>query len=275
MGAIRHLIRYLHGYSEDEQRRLHRQARTFEPILHRDLRFGGRARLLEIGCGAGAQTAILLRRNPALRIVAVDRSATHLAAARRYFARRRALAEGRVEFVEAEATKLPLEAGSFDAALSVWLLEHASDPLGILREARRVLKVGGRLYVREVFNASVYIRPLCPALEEYWAAYNALQYELGGNPNIGVELGNLCREAGFREIRLAPEAIWLDRRVPGLRREWLRYWLELMLSGEANLLGHGRVTRQCIAQMKREFAGLQGNPETVFFFSPVFGWAGK
>jgi SAM-dependent methyltransferase len=267
--------RYLHGYSPEEQRRLHRQARTFAPILHRELRFYVPTRLLEIGCGVGAQTAILLRNNPRLRVVAVDRSATHLEAARRFFARRRAVAGVRVEFLEAEATKLPLEAGIFDAALSVWLLEHATDPRGILREAWRVLRVGGRLYLREVFNASVYIRPLCPALEEYWAAYNALQYEMGGNPNIGVELGNLCREAGFREIRLAPEAIWLDRRVPRLRRHWLKYWLELMLSGAPNLLANGRVTAKTIAVMKREFAGLQANRETVFFFSPVFGFAEK
>jgi ubiquinone/menaquinone biosynthesis C-methylase UbiE len=271
MGAIR----YLHGYSSEEQRRLHRQARTFAPLLHRELRFAGPTRLLEIGCGAGAQTAIMLRQNPALRVVAVDRSASHLAAARRYFARRRALAEGRLELLEAEATKLPLEDGSFDAALSVWLLEHAADPLGIVREARRVLKAGGRLYVREVFNASVYIRPLCPALEEYWAAYNALQYELGGNPNIGMHLGNVLRKAGFRDIRVALEAIWLDRRQPALRRHWLRYWLELMLSAAPNLLANRRVVPKTIAGMKREFARLEANPEAVFFFAPVFGYAEK
>ncbi len=254
---------------------MHRQACTFAPILHRELHFSAPTRLLELGCGVGAQTASLLRQNPTLRIVAVDRSPTHLTAARRFFVRRRALAGRRLEFLEAEATKLPLASGSFDAALSVWLLEHAPNPLGILHEAHRVLRAGGRLHLREVFNASVYIRPACPALEEYWAAYNALQYELGGNPNIGPHLGNLCREAGFRDIHLAPEAIWLDRRCPALRRHWLKYWLELMLSAAPNLLASRRVMPKTIAAMKREFAALQGDPEAVFFFSPVFGYAGK
>jgi ubiquinone/menaquinone biosynthesis C-methylase UbiE len=266
--------RYLHGYSLPEQRRLHRQARTFAPLLHRDLHFPGSARLLELGCGAGAQTAILLRRNPQLRITAIDRSPTHLAAARRFFDRR-PTAGGRLQFLQAEATELPFAARTFDAALSVWLLEHAPDPLAILREARRVLKTGGRLHLREVFNASVYIRPLAPALEQYWAAYNALQYDLGGNPNIGPHLGNILRAAGFREICLAPEPIWLDRRRLALRRHWLAYWLELLLSAAPNLLARKRVTPRLIAAMKREFAALQADPQTVFFFSPVFGYAVK
>lgn len=268
-------IPYLHGYSAEEQRRLHRQARTFAPILHRDLRFPGRTRLLEVGCGAGAQTAILLRNNPRLRVTAVDRSATHLEAARRYFGRRRALAGGRLELLEAEATQLPLAEGSFDAALSVWLLEHVPDVLGILRETRRVLRAGGRLYLREVFNASVYIRPWSPALEEYWAAYNVLQYEMGGNPNIGPELGNLPRAAGYSVICVAPETIWLDRRRPALRRHWLNYWLELLLSAADNLRARRQVTPQLIGAMKREFGVLQSDPGTVFFFSPMFGYAEK
>lgn len=266
---------YLHGYSADEQRRLHRQARTFAPLLHRELRFAGATRLLEIGCGAGAQTAILLANNPRLRITAVDRSMAQLTAAAQFFVRRRALTGGRLDLICAEATQLPLVEGSFDAALSVWLLEHVAEPLAILREARRVLKVGGRLHVREVFNATVYIRPRCAALEDYWAAYNALQYRMGGNPNIGPELGNLMKAAGFRDVQLVPETIWYDRRTPWLRRHWLGYWEELLLSAAAGLLEARAVTRGQIGAMRRELAGLRENAEAVFFFAPVFGYGEK
>jgi len=268
-------IAYLHGYSPAEQRRLHRQAATFAPILHRDLRFKTGTRLLEIGCGAGAQTSLLLRNNPGLHVTAVDCAPDHLDAARRHFARRQSRASGRLTFLEAQASHLPLPENTFDAALSVWLLEHVPDVLSILREVRRVLRPAGRLHVREVFNASVYIRPWSPALEEYWAAYNTLQYELGGNPNIGPHLGNLLRAAGFREIHVQPETIWLDRRQAALRRHWLTYWLELMLSGAPELLAKKRVTRPQIHAMKKEFAALQRDKETVFFFSPMFGYAAK
>ncbi|MEI8196627.1 MAG: class I SAM-dependent methyltransferase, partial [Phycisphaerae bacterium] len=255
--------------------RLHRQARTFAPLLHRDLRFPAYTHLLEVGCGVGAQTALLLQRNPKLNITAVDRSMHHLAAARRFFGRHRALTSGSLQFVQADATTLPFAARSFDAALSVWFLEHVPDQLAILREVRRVLRVGGRLHIREVFNASVYIRPCCPVLEEYWAAYNALQYALGGNPNIGPHLGNLLREAGFGEIHLNHEPIWLDRRRPTLRRHWLNYWQDLLLSAAPNLLAGRQVTPRLITAMKREFAVLQADIHTVFFFSPVFGYAVK
>jgi ubiquinone/menaquinone biosynthesis C-methylase UbiE len=268
-------IRYLHGYSPAEQRRLHRQARTFAPILHRDLQFPSGTHLLEVGCGAGAQTAILLRNHPRLRVTAVDYSPDHLAAAQRYFARHQTLARNRLHFCRADATDLPFDANTFDAALSVWLLEHTPDPLAILREVRRVLRKGGRLHLREVFNASVYIHPRCPAMEDYWAAYNALQYDLAGNPNIGPHLGNLLRQAGFADIRIHPEPIWLDARRPALRRHWVAYWHELLLSAAPNLLAHKRIPARLLPQMKKEIAALQSNPHAIFFFSPIFGYAEK
>ena len=53
---------YLHGYSEDEQRRLVSQARFLEPGIYAGIDFTRATRVLEIGCGVGAQLAILRRR---------------------------------------------------------------------------------------------------------------------------------------------------------------------------------------------------------------------
>ncbi|MFO8143786.1 MAG: class I SAM-dependent methyltransferase, partial [Dehalococcoidales bacterium] len=74
--------RYVHGYSERETRRLYDQARILEDLLHKDTRFSGGSRVLEIGCGVGAQTAILAERSPKARIEAVDISVESLKEAR-------------------------------------------------------------------------------------------------------------------------------------------------------------------------------------------------
>ena len=46
-----------------------------------------------------------------------------------------------------EGTAIPLRSDSVDAALATELLEHVPDPQPLLREVRRVLRPGGRLYL--------------------------------------------------------------------------------------------------------------------------------
>ena len=262
---------YLHGYSRSEQTRLHAQARVFAPVLHRELLFPPGTRLLEVGCGAGAQTALLLRRNPKLHVTGVDLSADQLAAARRHF--RGHPAQKRLTLLQANATALPFPRGTFDAALSVWFLEHVPDPLPILKEIRLVLRPGGTLHVREVLNHSFMVFPDSPAITEYWWAYNRMQREFAGNPDVGLELPNLLKAAGFREIDLWREDITYDLTTPALRQLWLKYWRDLLLSGAPAMLTHRRITAALIAAIKREFAQLLKHPHSVFHFTPVFGSA--
>jgi ubiquinone/menaquinone biosynthesis C-methylase UbiE len=50
-------------------------------------------------------------------------------------------------FVLGSATNMPLSDNEFDAAWSIWTLEHVPDPERMLEEMRRVLKPGGLLYL--------------------------------------------------------------------------------------------------------------------------------
>ena len=51
--------RYVHGYDAGEMQRLQDQARTLEGLLHADTTYPAGARVLEAGCGVGAQTVPL------------------------------------------------------------------------------------------------------------------------------------------------------------------------------------------------------------------------
>lgn len=53
-----------------------------------------------------------------------------------------------LEFVVSEPTRLPAEDGSFDVVLSWSAFEHIADPLGVLQEARRVLRDDGFLFLQ-------------------------------------------------------------------------------------------------------------------------------
>jgi len=96
----------------------------------------------DLGCGTGALAAELAPR--VRKVVAVDRSAEMLRAARKRLSRAR-----NVEIHEARLEALPLPDASCDAALAVLVLSYLEEPAAALREAARVLRPGGRLVVVE------------------------------------------------------------------------------------------------------------------------------
>jgi tRNA G46 methylase TrmB len=55
---------YVHGYTPREAQRLLDQAGTLAELFHHDTAYPPGSRVLEAGCGVGAQTVELARRSP-------------------------------------------------------------------------------------------------------------------------------------------------------------------------------------------------------------------
>jgi SAM-dependent methyltransferase len=105
----------------------------------------GASRLLDVGCGTGALAAAAVARWPGVRVTGIDVSAGMLAVAERELATLRRQERERIRLVRAPADRLPFPGGSFDLAVSTFVLQLVPNPHRALREARRVLAPGGTL----------------------------------------------------------------------------------------------------------------------------------
>jgi ubiquinone/menaquinone biosynthesis C-methylase UbiE len=257
---------YLHGYSEKERDRLHRQARFLEGKVHDRLPYRRRKRLLEVGSGVGAQTEILLRHFPDLHVTGVEINDDQLAEAKRYLATV-PWATDRYTLVKADATQLDYGPSSFDSAFLCWVLEHVGDPARVLSEVRRVLVPGSPVVCSEVLNATFFIDPYSPDTLRYWTAFNEHQLAVGGDPFVGAKLGNLLQSVGFRDVQTEVKSFHLDNRDPVERNEFLAYWTDLLLSGAPALLAAKQVEQSVVDGMARELARVARDPNSVFFYA--------
>jgi ubiquinone/menaquinone biosynthesis C-methylase UbiE len=258
---------YLHGYSDEEQRRLYKQARFLETSVFEKIDFSKQQHVLEIGCGVGAQSEILLERFPTLTIQGVDSSQSQIDRAKKHLSQ--AIQAGKIQFEVGDAFNLPYAENSFDGAFVCWLLEHVKNPIGILREALRVMKAGSVIYCTEVQNATFYVHPYSPATLQYWFAFNDHQWSLEGDPFVGAKLGNYLTEAGFQNVKTEVRVLHFDNRSPKTRADLISYWTELLLSGAPGLLEAGKVTQEVVDEMKNELSRLKYASDAVFFYAYI------
>ncbi|HEX3265663.1 MAG TPA: class I SAM-dependent methyltransferase, partial [Candidatus Limnocylindrales bacterium] len=105
---------------------------------------GRAARLLDVGAGTGTLTRAAITRWPSLHVTGIDPSRGMLEVARRLAdATLPHEATARFETVVAYADELPNSIGTFDAAMSSFVLQLVPSRAAALREVRRVLRPGG------------------------------------------------------------------------------------------------------------------------------------
>jgi SAM-dependent methyltransferase len=258
---------YIHTFNMDEQNRLVRQAELLEPHLHNYVNLSDCSSLLEIGCGVGAQLRLLFRRYPGLHATGIDISENQIQRARLLLAKE--LSEGQVELHTCRGDALPFAESSFDVVYICFVLEHVPDPVAVIREAARVLVDGGVLYCTEVFNDALYIYPHSPAIMKYWHAFNDCQRRIGGDPNIGIRLGNVMIQAGLEVEWLKDASYMLDQRMtdPNERATYFDHWYACFMSAKQRLLSEGAIDSALVSDFDREFDRLRHSVDSVFLYS--------
>ena len=124
-----------------------------------DLPDGGTG--LDIGCGSGALTIAVAKRNPHAKMVGLDRWGKEYASFNKPLCENNAKLEGvsaNTEFVRGDATALQYPDETFDAITSNYCMHNipSTDRQKILLEDLRVLKKGGTFAIHDIFSRQKY-----------------------------------------------------------------------------------------------------------------------
>ena len=257
---------YLHGFSNEEQQRLRDQAQFNEFIIYQDIDFSSQKHILEVGCGVGAQTEILLRRFPELNITGVDLNDNQLKSAREHLAKFD-FAKERYDIQRMNAEDLNFKSNQFDGAFLCWILEHVPSPQNVLSEVRRVLSPGSKIVITEVLNSSFFLEPYSPNLWRYWMAFNDFQLENAGDPFVGAKLGNLLLAGGYQNIQTSVKTLFYDNRFPQRRKETIEFWSNLLMSAKEQLISNEIISEELANKAHAEITKVARDPNAVFYYS--------
>ncbi len=163
--------------------------------------------LIEVGCGGGALLKDALRSG--CRAAAVDHSSDMVRLVRE--TNREAIAEGRLDILEAKADRLPFPDETFTCAAMTGVLGFLPGPVAAFGEIRRVLRPGGRFVAlgsdAELKGTPAAPEPIASRLHFY----------------TEQELEGLARSAGFEHVQVFRRTLYDFAREAGIPEQAL--WL--------------------------------------------------
>jgi len=176
----------------------------------RKMRFFKTFRLLDVATGTADLAIEAAYGHPGIHVTGIDFVKEMLAVGRKKIASL-GLSD-RIRLLQADAMTLPFPDGSFDAAGIAFGIRNMPDRLQALREMRRVIVPGGRIFVLEMnFPRSrfwqgffdLYLNRLLPGVARLFsgnpAAYRYLADSILHFPSPQAFM-SLMEEAGFRDV---------------------------------------------------------------------------
>jgi ubiquinone/menaquinone biosynthesis C-methylase UbiE len=155
------------------------------------------ARVLEVGCGNGAATKLIMQHVSPAQLVGIDPSSEFIDMARETFA-----GEPRVSFALGDAVTTGQADASFDLVIAHTVYSHLPDPEGALAEARRVLQPDGQLVIFDGDFATITVALFDG--DPLQAAIGAVLRNMMHAPYIMRRLPALVTAAGFSVQSVEP-----------------------------------------------------------------------
>lgn len=181
------------------------------------------ARILELGCGPGSLWKDQLDRLPAgARLALTDYSRGMVRQARAN------LSDRRISFASADAQSIPFPNASFDVVIANHMLYHVPDRDRAIREIRRVLAPGGRLYA-----ATNGLRHMAE-IEKYSRRLTARYADEQTGEQVSLWTKAFTLENGGGQLARHFTTVRMERYPDGLRVTGARPLVEYVLSLLAN-----------------------------------------
>jgi len=199
-------------------------------------------RALDVGCGPGSLTAVLVERLGSEHVAALDPSESFVEAARRRLPG--------VDIQLASAESIPFDDDSFDVTLAELVVHFMSDPVAGIAEMARVTKPGGTI------GACVWDHTTdTGALSPFWKVVRGL------DPAADVEsalagsrkghLAELFAAAGVHDIRSLALTVHVD--FTGFDQWWEPFTLGVGPAGayveSLDAAGRDELKRACAASL--------------------------
>jgi len=226
--------------------------------------------LIDIGVGTGNLALPAVRRWPSAEVIGIDASKEMVGAAE-------AIADGlpskdrqRFRAVAAVAAELPFDDGSFDLAMSSFVLQLVPSRPKALREIRRVLRPGGTLaYVTWLTDR----RPFAPdrvfdeLLADFGFEDEAGDDRSGDVPSVATAAAEL-RRAGFRDV--TADGALLEH--PFTVESYIGFLVEFDEESTFDAMGRGE-RRRFLARLREGLMRL--DPDDLVFRAPIVYASGR
>ncbi len=159
------------------------------------LEFTPDAKVLDCGCGGGANIKRLLKKCPQGVVKGIDYSSVSVEKSKRV--NEAAVTKGRCDVLRASVTELPFESEQFNAVTAFETVYFWPDLPQCFREVWRVLKSGGTFLICNESNGDT-------DKDEKWT-------EIIGGMTIykDAELKTYLEQAGFHDVQIHKKKSWL------------------------------------------------------------------
>lgn len=151
--------------------------------------------ILEIGSGPGFYTELLLNNFNNIDITSLDYDIEFLKYSRSNLDKR---FKDKVLYVKDNIENTSLPSDSYDYVIARFVFQHLEKPVEALKEIKRILKPGGKLFIIDVDNdlwGTSY--PKSKLIDSLNSSLGKVQNKLNGNRLIGRELVPIIKKLGF------------------------------------------------------------------------------